>query len=704
MAENLGSAILELRTTDAGLVRGIDQAQRSAQGLDRQFTRSASSIGNSLRTLVSGPIAQLGSAVAGAFAVRALVGFTTSIINTADELSKMSQRVGISVEALSVLAHEADLSDASVQDLTIALRAMQVNVAEAARGAGEAAGVLHAMGFSVDELRRAASDPEGFLQEFARRLFEIREVGQRTEAAFRVLGRSSINLIPLLQNLANQGMAGLTRQAEAANAVIGADFAASAEAFNDSLTKIGAQLASTVRSVIGPAIQAFFSLSETVRTVLDQLGLVGKTAVEHLAAQEETLLVRRELLQQELGVQELGNFPFGRGDPTQIAQDIADINRQLEVTHQQMVKLAKQDLLAITPEKPQPTGGGRVLDFDALDKRRKASADAHKASTDAQKAAQKDLEDFITASNARLKQSDEERAQALVAVFEQTRTPLEAFIAEVERLQGLQGLDPEILGRAVGQLANSFAQGTEAFKAWNAELARGAQLTEQLRTPTEAFNDTIRELAGLLQSTAISQETFDRGVKAAVETFNEVGQSTSRASDAARELGLTFTSAFEDAIINLKSLSDVAKGFLEDLTRALLRLAIIQPLLQGLVGTSDAPGLLTSGFKSLFGAQHGGLFKVAGSGGVDSQFVGLMATPGEHVWVTPPGAPTGGEGYGKVVINNYSSSQVSTRERRGTRGERQLEIVVDEMVAKSLTRPGSASGKVLRNPPGLIGR
>ncbi|MGH8064805.1 MAG: tape measure protein [Candidatus Entotheonellia bacterium] len=84
----------------------------------------------------------------------------------------------------------------------------------------------------------------------------------------------------------------------------------------------------------------------------------------------------------------------------------------------------------------------------------------------AQREAQAQLEAFVRESNSRLTQSDADRAQALAQVFESTRTPMERFQTEVERLQGLtaQGLDVETFGRAINQLAQELAQATPAFQ------------------------------------------------------------------------------------------------------------------------------------------------------------------------------------------------------------------------------------------------
>jgi phage-related minor tail protein len=88
---------------------------------------------------------------------------------------------------------------------------------------------------------------------------------------------------------------------------------------------------------------------------------------------------------------------------------------------------------------------------------------------------------------------------------------------------------------------------------------------------------------------------------------------TGATEDAARALGLTFQSAFEDAIIQGDSLSDVLRGLLQDIERIILRLTVTQPLAKGITS------LIGGGLSGLFGAGAGG-------GGVNSFIAGIEST------------------------------------------------------------------------------
>ena len=73
---------------------------------------------------------------------------------------------------------------------------------------------------------------------------------------------------------------------------------------------------------------------------------------------------------------------------------------------------------------------------------------------------------------------------------------------------------------------------------------------------------------------------------------------TAQWRDVARDLGFTFTSAFEDAIVRGRRLSEVLRGVLQDISRIIIRRTVTEPVgafISGSVG-------------SLFGSAKGNVF------------------------------------------------------------------------------------------------
>ena len=138
---------------------------------------------------------------------------------------------------------------------------------------------------------------------------------------------------------------------------------------------------------------------------------------------------------------------------------------------------------------------------------------------------------------------------------------------------------------------------------------RYVQELERIGTASE----TILARQGQVEGEA----TIRRATEGALQRLREQESQTNRASNAARELGLTFSSAFEDAVVGGKKLSDVLKGLASDLARLVVRRTITEPL------ANAASSALNSIGGSLFGTGS-----ASGSGGGGSSLVANESSGG----------------------------------------------------------------------------
>jgi hypothetical protein len=113
------------------------------------------------------------------------------------------------------------------------------------------------------------------------------------------------------------------------------------------------------------------------------------------------------------------------------------------------------------------------------------------------------------------------------------------------------------------------------------------------------------------------------GTRNLAEANAKVLEENSReAADAARELGLTFTSAFEDAVVSGKKLSEVLQGLAQDILRIMVRKTVTEPLanfgtslLGNLFNFGKAGGGTISG-PTLVGERGPEVFMPGGSGAI----------------------------------------------------------------------------------------
>ena len=153
--------------------------------------------------------------------------------------------------------------------------------------------------------------------------------------------------------------------------------------------------------------------------------------------------------------------------------------------------------------------------------------------------------------------------------------------------------------------------------------ARARAVNDNQREAERDLNELIRERERLIQNNENAQERYERRLSnlgdlvaradqagrpvpdetiareanAALEDLNRVTgdarRETTQTNDVARDLGLTLSSAFEDAIVRGKSLRDVVKGIGEDLLRVGTRRLVTEPLVGALSGV--LAGVTTAG-------------------------------------------------------------------------------------------------------------
>src|SRR5688572_5106914 len=136
MAKSLGTLTLDLVARIGGFEQGLDKASRTAKKKSSEISGAMSAISKSVAGLVVGSIA----------GTTALV---KSQIDFADSVSKTSKIVGMSVEDLSALNYQADLSGVSFEQLTGGLTKFSRTVDDAFNGVGAGADVFEKLDVSV---------------------------------------------------------------------------------------------------------------------------------------------------------------------------------------------------------------------------------------------------------------------------------------------------------------------------------------------------------------------------------------------------------------------------------------------------------------------------------------------------------------------------------------------------------------------------
>jgi len=231
-----GRAFVELFADDSRLVRGLNAASAKLKAWGQGVTAMGQ------KFLAAG--AAVGTAFFAAGKLFSDVG---------DSLQKMSQRTGLSVEALSELAFAADSSGTSLETIEAAVRTMQKNLAGGAAATRE---TLSQLGLSLESLQ--GLNPEQQFKTLADAIADIQDPGQKAALAMELFGKSGTQLLPLFAEGA-AGIEAMQKQARELGLTMTTEDANAAAALNDALGALMASLKRTVTHIgaaVAPALQS----------------------------------------------------------------------------------------------------------------------------------------------------------------------------------------------------------------------------------------------------------------------------------------------------------------------------------------------------------------------------------------------------------------------------------------------------------------
>jgi hypothetical protein len=259
------------------LISAVDQTKTAFDSIKRGLgglTDTAKS--------VNGVLANLGVAVS----VAGLTAMVKSAIDTGDALDEMSQRVGVSVETLSVWKPAAEQSGVSGESFEKGLRKLSTTMLEAATGSEDAARGFSAVGVEFKNQDGTLRATDQVLLDLAERFKSMPDGAEKTALAVQLFGKSGAELIPFL-NQGRDGINELAAEMQALGVQMSSETAAQAGNFNDALDKLKLATHSIGNQIIASLLPALNDMASgmvesakqggALRAILDGVVLVLKT-------------------------------------------------------------------------------------------------------------------------------------------------------------------------------------------------------------------------------------------------------------------------------------------------------------------------------------------------------------------------------------------------------------------------------------------
>lgn len=602
----------------------IDIEARLAQFQDglNKVARDAGRTANSIDRAFSGLRSTL-AALAGLAIGGSVVAQLKQAIDELAALNDGAAQAGVSVESLSSLLNTLAPTGVGLEKIVEIAGKITKSMGQAETETSAQAKAFAALGIAIKDAQGNLRNADDILVDLSKALAQYKDDANKVAIAQALLGKTGAEYLPILGDLATRGRAAATVTKEQAQAAD--DLADSIGELNQQFTIFKQGLASAVIPTLLKLIEQFNAGIEAAGGFSNALTRYGLRIPKAPSSELADLRDRRKELQAELEMLEAPERSFRargaalrgrtpdvvRSELAQLEKDVQYfqvLERQLTETRQEVYDPRDRAARA-TQNKPSAPGG-----FNAPNK-----------STGALKETARQFEDFearVNAAVARLIQDAPiVKAQELEAVIGRLNTLFQQGLngdvyagALEEALTGLvqNGVDAT---QALDILDNAFFElglSSEAYDKIQKEIFRTTATAGQdgaagLRDLADRWRDAIdpmREYArqveeikrlegrGFLtpeeagRARAIVQDRADKELSGATDQTKDL-------TDAAKDLGITFSSAFEDAVVSGKSLRDVLSGLEQDILRIVTRKLVTEPLANAIsgIGTSLLGGL-----------------------------------------------------------------------------------------------------------------
>lgn len=263
---------------DAAVVAALGKIR----GESARTAKAVESIGGRMTGALRGAhglLLQLGAAVG----VASLTALIKGAGDAADEVGKMSQRIGSSVENLSALRLGAETADVPLEKLAGAFVIFNRKARDLANGSKEATAAFAKLGITAEQFR--GLDAAERFDLVARALARLKDSPEKTALAFDIFGKQAAALIPLLNDLGENGLEALKERARGLGLLFSDETARAAQAVNDDFTIIKLQTQALAQQFIlglAPGLHAALtdvqgSLGQSTSSFQEWGAAVGRT-------------------------------------------------------------------------------------------------------------------------------------------------------------------------------------------------------------------------------------------------------------------------------------------------------------------------------------------------------------------------------------------------------------------------------------------
>jgi outer membrane murein-binding lipoprotein Lpp len=573
---SLGSLVVSLAANTAQFSSDMGKAAHDAEKRMDAIRKSAEKAGKAIGAAF----------VAGVGVASVLV---KQSIDAADEMTKMAQKAGVSTEAFSTLAYAANLSGVEMGSLQSSMSKLAATMTDVVRGTNkDAVDAFRTLGIAVQDSSGKLKSGDVIMSEVAARFATMENGVGKTALAIKIFGRSGADLVPLLNSGAD-GIKAMQDEARALGVELDGNAGAAAERFNDNLTRLNTVkqgFANQIMKAVLPSLNSmtdalvesakasstFSASGKAIKTILDTIIVLGAnvayvfkgigTEIGGIAAQIAALAT--------------GDFKGFAAIGAAMKEDAAKARKEIDEFSERILKVLPAQIESAAPAIAKKIAAPMMMAAEKTAKARKEfESEAHKI----WKANEKTIDSLALQADTMGKSSKE---------------------VELWKLMLAKATDAQM------QMAEVILDGIDA-KQKDIDLQEYAKrVYEDSRTPLEKYTAEVQKLNDAREKGAITNETYARAVIKAQEDM--VKATKDPMEDMKRSIegwGKQFTDTFVDGVMKGKlSFKDLANSIIADI----LRIATQKMITDKIIGSwgTGAGGSGGAGFLGIVSAFMGG--------------------------------------------------------------------------------------------------
>lgn len=247
MAMNMDAALrITAKVDGANNITSLNRNLQAVEGTAKGLTGAMRGLAGASAGL-SGAL----GALAPLASVAGLVGLTKGALDAGDKMFDLSQKTGVSVEALARFKKAASTSGTDIDSVSKALVKLSKGMLDASTGNAAAAAAFKALGVSITDSSGQLKSSDDVMLQVANRFSAMPDGVAKTALALKLFGKAGADMIPML-NMGGQAIDKLSVKMTTA-------FAQKADEYNDKLTalsgKVGAFGADLLIALL-PALNA----------------------------------------------------------------------------------------------------------------------------------------------------------------------------------------------------------------------------------------------------------------------------------------------------------------------------------------------------------------------------------------------------------------------------------------------------------------